>query len=247
MNRLIATTFALILLVACDDGTSDDARTGAFFDPEALEEGATELGQDFTVVPCPGASDRQRWQWHPDLIRGQVLAPQGALAFIEPTLIEKGADLVIPSAHAVPLEGESVVEGATVKLYRNDELVSETTSDALGRFCLVAENAGIELGPDWKIEATQGDVTLRRTLLDAVDANVSVQTEAVYRVVTDNDPQADEHTWRNVSTMSATTLDLLDPLEITPATSTSEAVDKAVVRLKRDERIRSALDGQSGR
>jgi hypothetical protein len=239
MNRptTLATLAALAAVAACKD---EPKQSGEFFDPAALEEGAAELGEDFTVVPCKGAEDLQRWEWHPRLVRGQVLAPGGAL-------VQNGAsplyDWLIPSAHAVPLEGESVVADATVRLVQGDSQRHETTTDALGRFCLVVP-VGEELGPAWRIEAVGADITLRRVLLDAVEADVSVQTEAVYRVVTDGRRAEDvsPHDWRNMSTMSATVLDLTDPLEITPGMSASTAVDAAVERMRGDGRIEKTLD-----
>lgn len=245
MNHRLLLVLA-IFLVGCSgeapaESSSEKPAGGApFFDPTALEEGATELGEDFTVVTCPGAEALQRWEYHPRLIRGQVLAPQGALAHLEPSLRERAHDLFIPSAHAVPLEGESVVEDADVRLLDGDTVHGTTTTDALGRFCVVAPE-GTELGPGWLLEARQGERVLRRTLLDPVDADISVQTEAVYRLVTESGRPADEHLWRNVTTLSATTLDLLDPIDITPATSTTEAITAAVAKLRADPRIEALL------
>ncbi len=234
MNRTyIIVTIALTALSACEP----DPRPGEFFDPAALEEGAAELGEDFTVVPCEGAEDLQRWEWHPRLVRGQVLAPSGALVRANPLY-----DWLIPSAHAVPLEGESVVAEATVRLMQGTNARHTTTTDALGRFCLVVPEDS-ELGPGWYAEVSGTDLKLRKVLLDAVEADVSIQTEAVYRVVTDGRAaeEVTDETWRNVGTMSATTLDLTNRLEITPGMSASAAVAEAEARLRADERIRAAL------
>lgn len=236
-SRFLVVALPLLLVLA---GCEKEEQSGGFFDPTALEEGAAELGEDFTIVPCKGADDIQRWEWHPRLVRGQVLAPGGALVRAHP--LHPLYDLLIPSAHAVPLEGESVVSNTTVRLAEGNTTHQETTTDALGRFCLVVPE-GSELGPTWRLEAEGADITLRRVLLDAVEADVSVQTEAVYRLVTDGrEPgEVSRHTWRNVGTMSATTLDLTNQLEITPGMSASKAVEEAVQRLREDERITNAI------
>jgi hypothetical protein len=74
---------------------------------------------------------------------------------------------------------------------------------------------------------------------DANEADVSVQTEAVFRVMTQNRPAAEisPHAWRSAGTMSATLLDLTNPLEITPGMSASDAVAEAVDRMGQDDRI----------
>jgi hypothetical protein len=217
---------------------------GDFFSGEALTEGAVELGKDFKGVPCAGAATHELYNYeHPKIVRGQVVAPQGQLA--ENFLW----DLLVPSAHAVPVGGEGLVEGATVRIARWTEGGVVTldqpaaTTDALGRFCLRLPSH-LSPGPRLLLEASHDGGVLRRFLYDKADANISTATETLVRMVTsDHDPsEISRAELINLHTVAFTQLDTLSPVTLLADADIERAVQTLRQTLRTSDRVRRRLD-----
>jgi hypothetical protein len=217
---------------------------GDFFSGEALTEGAVELGDDFEGVPCAGAATHERFNYeHPKVIRGQVVAPGGRLAgnFLW--------DLLVPSAHAVPVGGERLVEGATVRIARwtaggivaLDE--PRATTDALGRYCLRLPS---HLSPGTRVllEASNGRTILRRFLYDRADANVSTATETLVRIVTDRWQPGEVSRARllNLHTVAFSQLDTIAPVNLLVDDDVEAAIQTLTQALEESERVKEKFE-----
>jgi microcystin-dependent protein len=148
MRRLLP---LLLALIACDPLAKPDAG-----DPDR--------------PPCAGATIAQgRASADPQVWRGVVSAPASPQARRSPL------DLLIPSAHAVPLPGEQPVAGAKVSADGGAGAVS----DARGRFCLRLDAAPLPQ----LTAALPGGATLRGITTAGVPADINIQTEAMHRAL----------------------------------------------------------------
>lgn len=217
---------------------------GTFFSGEALTEGAVVLGDDFEGVPCAGAASHEKYNYeHPKVIRGQVVAPSGQLAS------NALWDLLVPSAHAVPVGGERLVEGATVRIARwNDGGVlaldePRATTDALGRFCIRLPSH-LSPAPTLLLEASNGRTVLRRFLYDKADANISTATETLVRLVTDvtSPSKVSRAELINLHTAAFSELDTIAPVTLLADANVDAAVETLTETLKASERVKKRLD-----
>ncbi len=205
--------------------------TDSFFSSEILD---SDNAPD-EDVPCPGATEEQiNDPNHPQLVRGSVVAPRIQASFGIP---------FIKNAHAVPIIGEYPAPNVSVKLMHNLEkpkVVSETTTDALGRFCLKL-NANKTFSADHYIQAKVGEDLIRRLSPTQKVAVISAQSEAVFRIYAANRTKfsAKRSTILNLQTIADTQVDTLKPL------SADSTIEKSVVlviqNLESDPRIQKYL------
>ena len=234
MNRCTHLLAATLLFTACQPSSEDHAETtelpaqqtsqvvfdepdsGGFFGAGLVED-ATSLGSDFTVVACVGATpEEQNNLEHPRVIRGQVVSPFGRIASWSPV------DLLIPSAFAVPVEGENTVAEVDVQLMtlqpdgRPSKVLSKTTSDALGRFCFKLPD-GADYGAMLGLVATYGDESLRAVVLSRGHGNLSLTSDVVLSLYLQKHaldlPNARARLI-NLHTLADSAVDLLEPVTL---------------------------------
>lgn len=207
------------------------SETNSFFSEAILE---SDVAADKDVI-CPGATPEEAGNLnHPQIVRGSVVAPRQQASFGFPFINE---------AHAVPIAGEFPAPKVSVKLmegFAEPKVVSETTTDALGRFCLkLSWNATFD--ENHYIEAKIGDEKLRRLSPTQKVAIVSTQSEAVFRLFKQNlkNIALKRNTAINLQTIADTQVDTLNPAK---AQSTIEdTVELLIQNLSADIRVQKSL------
>ena len=209
-----------------------NSETNSFFSDEILE---SDIAAD-KDVNCPGANDEESKDLnHPQIVRGSVVAPRIQASFGLP---------FIKQANAVPISGEFRVPKVKVKLMQgldDPKVISETTTDALGRFCLkLSWNKTFD--ENHYIEAEIGEEKLRRLSPTQKVAIISTQSEAVFRLYkTHHTKIADKRaTAINLQTIADTQVDTLNPVS---AQSTIEkTVNLLIQNLEADTRVQKCLE-----
>ncbi len=248
----------LLVLVGCEGNSSPAAPKtaeepkpaeesleieGDFFGDELGEE-AAELGSDFSVVPCVGATPEEQANLdHPRIIRGQVVAPFGRLAH------RSLWDLIVPDAHAVPVGGENTVPNQEIQLVEFGskgeplKVLATATSDALGRYCFkLPKNVtyGVSLG----LRTGAGDNQLRAVVLSRGHSNISLSSEVVLALALEQGKlESKRREWLvNLHTYADSAVDLLDPFELEDGTNVVAGKQEVKTHLLADERFAAALE-----
>ena len=244
----------LVLVISCDQNPpveqTQDAPAeadsleieGDFFGDELGDE-AAELGSDFSVVPCVGATPEEQANLeHPRLIRGQIVAPFGRLA--QRTFW----DYLVPDAHAVPVGGENTVPNQEIQLVEfgskgeSLKVLMTATSDALGRYCFKLPE-GVNYGVSLGLRAKSGDKELRAVVLSRGHSNLSLSSEVVLELALDKGPlEARRFAWLvNLHTYADSAVDLLNPLELEDGTNVAVGKQEVKTHLMADRRFADAL------
>lgn len=212
------------------------SETNSFFSDEVLESDPAPDNEVF----CPDATTAEMNDLnHPQLVRGSVVAPRIQASFGIP---------FINQAHAVPIPGEFPVPGVKVKLmegFSEPKIVSETTTDALGRFCLKLSWTNTFDGTQY-LETKVGENTLRRLSPSQKVAIISTQSEAVFRLYVTNLGQtklsktASKRSMAiNLQTIADSQVDTFKPVS---AQSTIEKTVALILEnLRNDQRVQESL------
>lgn len=226
--KLLASTLALSFAAACE--SKPTSNESSFFNPESLEEGTVEVGDDFSSVPCAGQGSIA--------LRGQVLAPAGRLARSTPRGL---SDWLVPSAHAAPLEGEMVVANVEVTLFdrtQPDTVWATTTTDAIGRYCVYLPDE-VQPSVDVMIRARTGPTQLRRVVTHREATTVSLSSEALAQILEAHALSRDAAI--NLETLSDTAIDILDPVTL-EAESTATSVERVKSVMLNNDRVKKLLE-----
>ena len=248
---------ALLLVFGCESGSVPAPKAkeqpkqieesleieGDFFG-DALGEEAAQLGSDFSVVPCVGATPEEQANLdHPRILRGQVVAPFGRLA-------QRALwDFIVPDAHAVPVGGENTVPNQEIQLVEFGskgeplKVLATATSDALGRYCLKLPkdvNYGVTLG----LRTGSGDNQLRALVLSRGHSNISLSTEVVLALALEKGQlESNRRAWLvNLHTYADSAVDLLDPFELKDGTNVVAGKQEVKTHLLADKRFAAALN-----
>ncbi|TXD36649.1 hypothetical protein FRC98_12530 [Lujinxingia vulgaris] len=261
---------ALLLLAACDrpadapveessqasgdEASGDDllmpedeeGQGGFAFDEDLLLEGAESLSDQAPPAECVGATaEEASAESHPRILRGLVLAPQGKLAHRTDLL-----ELLIPSAHAAPLEGELPVADARVALYEGDargepagEPLIETISDRAGQWCVRLPD-GVAFGPQLLLVASAGEHRLRRPVLHANDLDLYSQPEALLRLLIEEGLTLDAlstPTYLNLDVMAQSAVDLIEPVQVEGTSGLESLLARLHKTMAEDARLKEAI------
>ena len=194
---------------------------------------------------CPGATQEQvQREYHPRLLRGRVLAPQAKLA-------DSWLDVVVPSAHAAPLEDEQPVAGATVELYSIDtagervgDVLRTTETNEKGEWC-VGLPKGVDPGTDLMLRASSEQAELRRLVANDISTDIYTGTEAIIQLLEDREidfHRIPTHAYINMEAIADTAVDLLEPVELADDDNVASMVTRIRDTLADDERFSEKLE-----
>ena len=247
LSALLGLTL-LALLSGCDGDEATPApapeASEGFFDEDLLFDGAIDLASE--TLECVGESDR--------MLRGFVLAPDGRLAMQRhgpARHLRHLGDVLVPKAHAAPLEGELPVPGVVVTLTRTDDIgeptgeaLVQTETNAQGAFCL-AMPEDLEFGPTTMLIASHGELRLRRPVLHENDLDIYSQPEALLRLLVAEGFELstlDVPTYLNLDVIAQTAVDLLRPVTLRPGGGLSSILHRLEETMRQDERLMATLE-----
>lgn len=192
---------------------------GEFFDPSVLEGAASLSG--WSDVPCPGSSKDERSAENPSgILRGEVDPSLGLGSDVRVRLVAVGESFEIA------------------------KVFHETYTDGLGRFCFKLPPK-VDVGPHLMVWlGNEGELVIRRMVLDSQDVNVGAVHEALFQLVQEHKPSLRVPNLINLHTVGYTAVDLLNDAQ-TDTQRTLQGIDKEVEYLKlvliSDERTRALL------
>lgn len=179
---------------------------------------------------------------HPQLLRGQLLAPpaqaakQGSLRW--PSLIS--------NAHAMAIDGEQPQAGQGVVLTRHDERfepvgapLSSATTDAQGKWCMVMSD-GLKPSAGLMLMATIPQGRLRLPLYFNQDLNLAAQPEALVQLLVERQITASKlpaQAWLNMRTVADTATGLMAQIKLNGQTLPALISTIQKEALLKDERL----------
>lgn len=225
---------------------AEEGQGGFAFDEALLLEGAESLSEQAPPAECVGATEEEaRAESHPRILRGLVLAPQGKFARHSDLL-----ELLIPSAHAAPLEGELPVADARVALYEGDargepvgQPLIETVSDRAGQWCVRLPDDA-EFGPRLLLVASAGEHRLRRPVLHAADLDLYSQPEALMRLLVEEGLTLDAistASYLNLDVMAQSAVDLIEPVQVEGTSGLESLLSRLHKTMADDARLKEAI------